>query len=91
MADKIEIAGLILTVIAVIAMFALISENRFPAFACAENEWRPVKVSGSTGAETADFMWNYRSMDLITQAFVLFGAAAGCLAILRVEKEERAK
>jgi hypothetical protein len=89
--DKIGVVGLILAVIAVTTLFILTSENKFPAFAFAENGWKPVEISKSVGAETANFMWNYRSIDIIAQVFVLFGAAAGCLAILRVEEKERAE
>jgi len=85
---KIEVAGLILILVAVVAVFAFISENRFPAFAYTEHIWSPVRVSESVGPDTASFMWSYRSIDLIAQAFVLFGAAVGCLAILRSETEE---
>jgi multisubunit Na+/H+ antiporter MnhB subunit len=87
--DKIGVVGLILTVIAVAMLFILISENRFPTFTFAENNWKPVEISKSIGAEAANFMWNYRSMDVIAQVFVLFGAAVGCLAILRVEEKGR--
>jgi len=86
--DKIEFAGLTLVFVAVVATFAFISENRFPAFAYAEHIWSPVKISESIGTETANFMWNHRPIDLIAQAFVLFGAAVGCLAILRSEAKE---
>ena len=86
--DKIEIAGLIMVVIAVILVFIFILENSFPAFCFAKNNWNPVEVSNQIGAETARFMWNFRSLDLIAQVFVLFAAAIGCLAILREEREE---
>ncbi|MCD6243383.1 hypothetical protein J7K06_06875 [Candidatus Bathyarchaeota archaeon] len=87
--DKIEIAGLILVITAITLVFVFILENSFPAFILAENHWKPVEISGRAGAETAYFMWNYRSLDLIAQVSALFGAAVGCLAILRKEKEGR--
>ena len=46
-------------------------------------------VTQSVGKEVSKFMWESRSLDLIAQALVLFGAAVGCLAILRSEKDEK--
>ena len=84
--DKIEIAGLIMIVISAISVFIFVSENSFPAFSLAENHWKPIEVSTHMDIETARFIWNYRSLDLIAQVFVLFGASLGCLAILRKVK-----
>jgi len=90
--DKIEAAGLILSILAVIAFYTLITQSGFPAFKYAVSDKRLVEISRSIGREVSLFMWNYRSIDLIVQAFVLFAAAAACLAVLRREKtEERVK
>ncbi|MBS7643903.1 hypothetical protein KEJ26_04950 [Candidatus Bathyarchaeota archaeon] len=35
-----------------------------------------------------DFLWTFRLIDIIAQAFVLFAAAACCAAMLRREKGE---
>ena len=90
-ADKIEITGIILAVTAILVAFIFISQNSIPAFKYANENWIKIEVSKPLGPETANFIWNYRSLDLITQAFVLFGAAAGCLAILREEREKEEK
>jgi len=87
-ADKIEITGVILAVTAILVVFIFISQNSIPAFKYANENWIKIEVSKSLGPETANFIWNYRSLDLITQAFVLFGAATGCLAILREKRKE---
>lgn len=89
--DKIEAAGLIVSLIAIVAIFMIISCVSFPAFTHAKEEWIKVRVSENIGLETANFVWNYRSLDLLAQAMILFGAAAGCLAILREEKEEKTR
>ena len=78
--DKIEAAGIIISLIAIFATLILISQASFPAFTYATEDW--IKIG------TANFIWNYRFLDLVAQAVVLFGAAVGCLAILREEKEE---
>ena len=79
--DKIEVAGIIISLIAILATLILISQTSFPAFTYATGNW--IKIG------TANFIWNYRFLDLVAQAVVLFGAAVGCLAILREEKEEK--
>ena len=87
-ADKIEITGAILAVAAILVTFIFMSQNSIPAFTYANENWIKIEVSKSLGPGTANFIWNYRFLDLIAQAFVLFGAAAGCLVILREERKE---
>ena len=87
-ADKIEITGAILAVAAILVAFIFMSQNSIPAFTYANENWIKIEVSKSLGPGTANFIWNYRFLDLIAQAFVLFGAAAGCLAILKEERKE---
>jgi len=84
--DRIWLAGMTITIIMLILIVTFISENSFPAFTLAKDGWMAVKVSDLMGAETARFMWKHRSLDLIAQILVLFGAAAGCIIILRREE-----
>ena len=86
--DKIEAAGIIISLIAIFATLILISQTSFPAFTYATEDWIKIGTSEDVGLGTANFIWNYRFLDLVAQAIVLFGAAVGCLAILREEKEE---
>jgi hypothetical protein len=44
--------------------------------------------SPSIGQEVSSFMWHYRGLDLVAQAFVLFAAAACCISMLRDEGEK---
>lgn len=85
-ADLIELAGLIATVISAILFSILIIEHSFPLMEYAVTTEQLVDVRVPVGQEVGKFLWTHRSIDLIVQAFVLFGAAAGCLAILRAEK-----
>ena len=87
--DKIEATGIIISLIAILAAFILISQASFPAFTYATEDWIKIGISEDVGLGTANFIWNYRFLDLVAQAIVLFGAAVGCLAILREEKEEQ--
>ncbi|MCD6537896.1 hypothetical protein J7L18_04725 [Candidatus Bathyarchaeota archaeon] len=84
-ADRIWLAGLAITILLIILTVTFIAENSFPAFKFARYEWNAVKVSDRMGAEVASFIWNHRSMDVIGQVIVLFGAAAGCILIFRRE------
>ena len=63
-------------IIAAILVFSLLIVNQeFPIFDSAEI----VEV------ETTEFLWTYRLVDLMAQAFVLFAAATCCVAVLRIE------
>ncbi|RLI39700.1 hypothetical protein DRO64_10195 [Candidatus Bathyarchaeota archaeon] len=88
-ADKIWLAGLAVTILLIILTVTFIAENGFPSFKLAKYEWNAVKISDRMGAEVASFTWNSRSIDVIGQIIVLFGAAVGCLLIFRREGEKR--
>jgi len=62
----------------------------FPAFDYAEPSNELVEVTTKTiGLEVSRFLWTYRLIDLIAQAFVLFVAATYCVALLRTEEEKK--
>ncbi len=87
--DGIEVAGLIVAILAIMVSCVFILGNSFPAFQYVSKEHPPrhlVENAGNVGQAVSIFMWKNRSLDLIVQALVLFGAAVGCLAILRSEK-----
>ena len=83
--DGIEAAGLTVAILAVIVSCVFIAQNSFPT----PYSTPPLESTQSVGQEVSKFMWKSRSLDLIAQALVLFGAAVGCLAILRSEKAEK--
>lgn len=74
----IRLTGLTTTVLVLLFFSMLIVRYEFPIFNSAET----VEI------ETTEFLWTYRVIDLIAQAFVLFAAAACCVAVLRVEERE---
>lgn len=87
--DAITIVGLLIAVTAFSTVTFLIVQHPFPAFSSAQTTAHCTSTSGNVGAEDSFFMWTNRNVDMLTQAFVLFTAAAGCLAVLRTrEKEE---
>jgi len=45
--------------------------------------------SPAIGQEMSSFLWHYRALDLVAQAFVLFAAATCCISMLRGDEEEK--
>jgi hypothetical protein len=75
---KIRAVGLTATVFIILIFSILVVSYRFPISNSSE----------SVGIKTTKFLWTYRLIDLIAQAFVLFAAAACCVAVLRTEEKE---
>jgi len=89
--DRIGAAGLVASLFLIAGLGVFIAQNSFPAFLYAPSDERLVSVTQSIGTAESIFMWTYRNTDLIAQAFVLFVAAAGCLAILRIEENKKSE
>jgi len=90
--DLIRLAGLTTVILVILIFWMLIVEYDFPAFKYVDPDQPPELVENDTsiiGQRVGWFLWNYRVIDLIAQAFVLFAAAACCMALLRVEERKR--
>lgn len=75
---KKRIAGIV-AIISIALTFSMLSvSHEFPIFSSTE----------TPEIETPEFLWTYRLIDMIAQAFVMFAAAACCVTVLRVEKKE---
>ena len=70
--------GLTAVVLVMLTFSILVVSYEFPILNSAE----------TVEMETTEFLWTYRLIDLIAQAFVLFAAAACCVAVLRAEERE---
>jgi multisubunit Na+/H+ antiporter MnhB subunit len=84
--DKISLAGLLLSVIVLIVFLWVGSSDilQLDSFARFSSDF----VEGSVGQITSEYLWNNRTLDVIIQAVLVFGAAAGCIAMLRSGKEK---
>jgi hypothetical protein len=68
---------------------ALLSRYAFPLFEYSSTPSELLRIDmPNLGQMVSNFLWSFRPLDLITLAFVLFGAAACCIAMVREEKEE---
>lgn len=78
------------TVIFVLLVFCMvIISYEFPAFQYENFSPELVKIEmNRIGREVSRFLWDYRLIDLIAQAFVLFATAACCVAILRTGEKK---
>jgi len=87
--DWVRVAGITVVVSAVLIFSMLIVRYGFPAFEYASPSAELVEVETTAiGPEVSQFLWTYRLIDLIAQAFVLFAAAACCVAVLRAEEKK---
>jgi hypothetical protein len=91
--NKTGLAGILLATLSAVILFAIILSAPFSTSQLAAQSGRFTNVTGSNpdlGQET-NFMWTNLGVALAGQAFVIFAAAAGCLAILRMDQEEEQK
>jgi hypothetical protein len=87
--DWVRVAGITVVVSAVLIFSMLIVRYGFPAFEYASPSAELVEVETTAiGPEVSQFLWTYRLIDLIAQAFVLFAAAACCVAVLRAGEKK---
>jgi len=82
--------GTILSLVIYLVLFGVIIEARFPTFeytGILERKLIPLKPYNGIAAEETRFLWDHRSLDLTSQAFVIVGAVVCCLAMLKTGGE----
>ena len=80
---------LITMISAIIFSVILVFQNKFPIFKYIDPNELPVLFKNDTstiGQQTGQFLWMYRALDVIAQAFVLFATAVCCVILLREER-----
>lgn len=88
--NRIAAAGTILALLAAVFFITVIASNPFPTSQLAsQGSGRFVSTGpdSNVGKEDSKFMWTNLGTALAGQALVIFAAAAGCLAILRIEEK----
>jgi hypothetical protein len=82
------IVGILFALIAFAALAVISTQHPFPEFKYSTQSDHMVNVTQNIGVEDSRFMWDNDGLNLITQAFALFAAAAATLAILSRDAEE---
>ncbi len=83
-ADPVWVMGAAVSVGILVLVYALIRLRPFQVFGYAQLPPLFAQASPSVVMQqVSQFLWGYRGLDLIGQAFVLFAAALGCIALLR--------
>ncbi len=86
--NAIVVAGIIFALLAVAVFVVVASQSPFPAFHYATQSDHYINVNANVGPADSQFMWTNYDLTLVAQAFVLFGAAAASLAMLRTDDKE---
>jgi multisubunit Na+/H+ antiporter MnhB subunit len=84
--DKISLVGLLLSIIVLIVLLWVGSSDilQLDSFTRFSSDFADERI----GQITSQYLWNNRTLDVIIQAILVFGAAAGCIAMLRSSKEK---
>ena len=87
--DRVLALGLAFLVLLGVFIVFLVSRYAFPLFEYSSTPSGLLRIDmPNLGQMLASFLWSFRALDLILLAFVLFGAAACCIAMVREEREE---
>jgi len=87
--NRIAAAGTMLAVAAAVFFIIVVASNPFPISQLASQRSRFVSTGpgSNVGKGDSQFMWTNFDTALAGQALVIFAAAVGCLAILRIEEK----
>ena len=85
--DKISFVGLLVSILSLIVFLGIVSKGSFDLTSFARFGSEFVKADSNVGQSTSRYLWTNRTLDVVIQATLVFGAAAGCIAMLRSEKE----
>ena len=81
-------AAVFVSIASILLILVLIRSRPFRLFGYAQHAVEFVEAFTATvDGDVSRFLWRHRTLDLIAQAFVLFSAALGCIALLRPGRE----
>jgi hypothetical protein len=85
--DWISLAGLLISIILLIIFLYVGSKSTFELTSFARFSSDFAKTAPEVDISTAKYLWSNRTLDVIIQAILVFGAAACCITMLRPEKK----
>jgi len=90
---KLYLASSILLLLSLLILIWLTAEYEFPLFTYAmEGMPRlliPIRSFKEVSSAVGRFLWDWRMLDLLSQAFVILAAIICCIALLKPGGEER--
>ena len=87
--DRISLSGLLISIIILLIFLYVSSQSTFELTSIARFSSDFAKTAPEADISTAKYLWSNRTLDVIIQAILVFGAAACCITMLRPEKEAR--
>jgi len=87
--DKISFVGLLISIVVLVMLLWVNSASTFDLKGFARFGQDFVKPAPNVDISSSKYLWSNRTLDVIIQAILVFGAAASCIAMLRPAKERR--
>lgn len=87
--DKISLAGLLISIIILLIFLYVSSKSTFELNSFARFSSDFAKTAPDVDILTSKYLWSNRTLDVIIQAILVFGAAACCITMLRPEREAK--
>ncbi len=85
--DKISLAGLLISILILVMLLWISSGSTFELTNLEKFSQDFARAAPNVDVSTSKYLWSNRTLDVIIQAILVFGAAAGCIAMLRPAKE----
>jgi len=87
-----KIIGMIVSAFAILLLGRLVLSYGLTVFEYLRTRVEFVQsTAANIGQQASSFLWTYRVLDVLAQAFLVFIAAACCIAMLREERRESSK
>jgi len=87
--DWISLVGSLISIILLLIFLLVGSKSTFELSSFARFSSDFAKAAPEVDISIAKYLWSNRTLDVIIQAILVFGAAACCITMLRPEKESK--